>query len=137
MLRPKLANSLALLLFNVACVSDPAGHDTSRYGRYALRTINGEALPGVVVENSVARLEFLSGSLRLNRDNSFTDSTDLKVTPTQGAARLVVDEAAGTFRFSADTVFLDSTRGEHYYMVFQVAGSLTQELNGSRLVYRK
>ena len=119
------------------CV-DTSGPADMRLGRYTLRKINGSDLPGVVLQNSVARLEFTSGALRLNKDFSFTDSTNLKVTPMQGGdVRHLTDVAAGTYRISRDTVYFDSTRSEQYFMVFQTAGSLTQELGGSTLVYRK
>ena len=138
MSRAKLATSLAVLLVTGACASDAYGPDYDRYGRYVLSTINGDELPALISETWVSRLEFLGGSLRLNRDYSFTDSTDVRVTPlTGGSVRRTTDVAAGTFRFSRDTLYLDSTRGEHYHMVFQIAGSLTQQLAGSVLVYRK
>lgn len=128
----------ALSLILASC-SDASGPGPSRLGRYTLRKINGADLPGIVAQNSVAKLEFLRGALRLNTDSSFTDSTDLKVIPLQGGdIRLVTDVATGTYRMAKDTVYFDSVRpGEEYYMVFQTAGSLTQELGGSILVYRK
>lgn len=136
---------LAVLLGAAACNSDATGPGAGRYGRYTLRSINGNALPAVVVENDNARLEFLSGALRLNPDQTFTDSTDLKVTPLYrgepiaGAEiRRTTDVAYGLFRIAGDTVYFDSLRGEHYSMLFQVAGtSLNQELAGAVLLYRK
>ena len=137
MARPQLFGALLLLVITSACV-DPAGPEELRFGRYTLRRMNGDALPGVLVENSIARLEFLSGALWLHRDGTFTDSTHAKLTAlTSGTVKMVNDVAAGTFRMSRDTLYLNSTRGEHYHMIFQAAGSLTQELSGSTLVYRK
>ena len=130
-------STVALVLLG-ACVNDATSPNNDRLGRYTLRTINGSVVPALVFESTSARLEFLSGALRLNRDLSYTDSTDLMVTPLKGGdIRRVVDVSAGTYRFAGDTVFFDSTRGEHYFMVFQIAGSLTQELAGAVLIYRK
>jgi hypothetical protein len=138
MSRSSLAGLVAALLLSNGCATDTLAPGNDRFGRYTLRTINGSGVPALVFESTSARLEFVSGSLRLNRDNSYTDSTDVKVTPLKGGdIRRVIDVAAGTYRFSGDTVFFDSTRGEHYHMVFQVAGSLMQELAGALLVYRK
>lgn len=131
--------ALFALLLTFASCSDASGPGSSRLGRYTLRKINGADLPGIVAENSVAKLEFLSGALRLNTDGSFTDSMDLKVIPLQGGdIRRLTDVASGSFTISKDTVYFHSVRiGEEYHMVFQTAGSLTQELGGSILVYRK
>jgi len=137
MKRKNLAALLAASLLTPACVNDGVSPIEARLGRYTLRTINGDLVPALVFENNSARMEFESGALRLNRDNSFTDSTDIFVTFKTGEVRRTTDVAAGVYRFAGDTLFLDSTRGEHYFMVFQIAGSLTQELAGARLVYRK
>src|SRR5687767_12686997 len=69
---------LGLLL---AGCSDAVGPGTSQVGRYTLRTINGVRIPVVFQETATARLEFLSGALRLHQDGTFTDSTELRLTP--------------------------------------------------------
>lgn len=136
MARTKALSLLTALLLS-ACI-DTTGVDDLRYGHYTLDRMNGMALPGTLISNSIARLEFLSGSLWLHRDGNFSDSTKARVTSVKdGTVQLVTDVAAGTYRIAGDTLYLNSTRGEHYHMVFQAAGSLTQELSGSTLVYRK
>lgn len=128
---------LAPLLFIAACV-DTSAPDDSHVGRYTLRRINGMDPPAAVYETSVARLEFLSGALHLRVDQSFMDSTRLKVTPAKGGEiQFVTDVASGTYRIAHDTLHLQSTRGEEYHMIFQAAGSLIQNLQGSLLIYRK
>ena len=100
--------------------------------------INGVAPPGPVLESNVARLDFLDGTLHLRADLSFVDSTRLKVTPIKGGdVQTLTDVASGSYRISNDTLHLESTRGEEYYMVFQTAGSLMQNLSGTILIYRK
>lgn len=143
MKRTLLVTALALVSLS-ACAGDTAEPESSRLGRYRMRTINGKPLPGIVLETATARLEFLNGSVRLNADKTFTDSTELVSTPMYQGAPLPggevvhrIDVAWGLYRISADTVYFDSLRGEHYYMVFQVAGPLVQELAGSTLVYIK
>lgn len=127
-----------------ACGRDTAAPNASRYGRYVMRTINGKTPPAIVLESATSRLEFLGGAVRLNTDQTFTDSTELVVTPMFQGAPLpggIVqhrnDVAWGLYRLSGDTVYFDSLRGEHYYMVFQVAGPLVQELAGAILLYEK
>jgi hypothetical protein len=126
----------ALLLS--AC-ADTSGVDYDlRMGHYTLDRMNGQSLPGTLIHNSIAKLEFLSGSLWLHRNGTFSDSTNVKVTAlATGSLRYVTDVASGTFSIVGDTLYLTSTRGENYQMTFQIAGSLTQMLSGSTLVYRK
>ena len=139
MLRFNAAPSLAVLLWFSACGDDATAPIESRYGRYALRRINGDELPQIIVENAVYRVEFLEGALRLNPNGTFTDSTERRVTSFQGGTfvTLSTDVAAGTYRISGDTVFSSSTRGELYHMTFQAQNSLRQELSGSILLYRR
>ena len=141
-LKLKLITALVLMLS--ACSGDAAGPNASRLGRYRLRTLNGRAVPTIQTENANARMEFLSGTLRLNSDNTFTDSTEIRITPMfrgeplpGGEVRHYYDVAWGLLNISGDTVYLSSIRGERYHMVFQASGSLTQELAGNVLQYRR
>jgi hypothetical protein len=128
---------LALSLALPACI-DTTAPDEDFAGRYTLRRINGVSPPSAVLESSVARLDFLSGTLHLHDDLSFVDSTRMRVTPLKGGeVQTLTDVAAGTYRISNDTLHLESTRGEEYHMVIQTAGSLVQDLSGVILVYRK
>jgi hypothetical protein len=90
-------------------------------------------------------LEFLRGAVRLNSDHTFTDSTELKVTPLFHGATLQGGEVQqrfdvqyGLYRLAGDTVYFDSLTDEHYFMVLQAAGPLVQDLKGvATLVYRR
>ncbi len=127
----------ALSLLLAGCM-DTTAPEEDYYGRYTLRRINGMAPPGAVLESSVARLDFLSGTIHLRQDLSFVDSTRLKVTPLRGGEiQTLTDVASGVYRVSNDTLHLESTRGEEYHMLIQTAGSLVQDLSGVILVYRK
>jgi hypothetical protein len=127
----------AALLLLPACY-DSTGPEYSRLGRYTLRRINGGTLPGEVYENAVARIQFNGGTLHLKSDLTFVDSTLVQVyRKGEGDSLLTTDVAAGTYRFSGDTVHLSSSRGEIYFMVYSAAGSLMQTLEGSVLLYRK
>jgi hypothetical protein len=130
--------TVAMLFLLPACVDTTAPQE-DHYGRYTLRRINGVAPPGAVLESSVARLDFLGGTLHLNKDLTFVDSTRMKVTPLRNGSdvQTVVDVAAGFYRISNDTLHLESSRGEKYYMRIQTSGSLMQDLSGVILLYRK
>jgi hypothetical protein len=139
----KAAWALSALLL-ASCGDDGTGVDGGRFGRYRLRTVNGTAVPAIQNETANGRLEFLSGNLRLNSDGTFTDSTEIKVTPMfrgeplpGGEVQHYFDVAWGLHRISGDTVYLQSIRGERYFMVFQAAGSLSQTLGATTLQYRR
>jgi hypothetical protein len=136
MVRKLLSLAIAAVLLP-ACADTSAPTDT-RYGRYVLRSINGGQLPRQVFENSVSQISFLAGAIRLNDDFTFSDSTHVRVyRPREGDTFTSVDVAEGTFRFSGDTLHLQSTRGETYHMTFNSSGSLLQTLEGTVLLYRK
>lgn len=133
-----------LVVLCASCNSDSAGPENGHLGRYRLSTIDGRAVPAIHTETANSRLEFLSGALRLNTDGTFTDSTTIRVTPMfrgqplpGGEVVQTVDVAWGLHHMSGDTIYLDSVRGEHYFMILQASGSLTQDLAGATLVYRR
>ena len=97
--------------------------------------MDGEPVPHVYTEVTNFKLEFVGGSLTLREDNTFSDSTDLRRTENQVAHR-VIDVAEGNWVQAGDTLKLNSTRGEHYFMLFS-AQSLTQNLGGRILLYRR
>ena len=139
----KLCTLAMVVLVFTSCNDDAVGVNDPRYRRYTLRSIDGRTVPTVFQETANSRLEFLSGSLRLNADGTFTDSTELRVTPmfrgqplAGGEVQRYFDVAWGLQRISGDTVYLSSLRGEEYYMVFQAAGTLLQQLGGGLLNYR-
>ena len=133
MKRPWAIGALAILL---ACFHDSAAPIPDEvHGRFLLRTIDGKPLPQVYADLPNFRLEFISGRIVLHEDGSFADSTELRRTES-GLVRRVIDVAEGTFVQAGDTIKLESTRGEHYFMIF-ANPNLTQNLGGRLLVYRR
>ena len=138
MFRIKVVTFLVVPLLLASCI-DTSAPIESRFGRYTLQRINGEALPQQVIENTAVRLEFLRGVVRLNSNGTFTDSTELRVTTLgpNSSVRVSTDVAAGTYRIAGDSVLYSSTRGENYHMTFESQNTLRQELSGNILVYRR
>jgi hypothetical protein len=125
---------LALLLSITACINDSTSPEQDRTGRYRLRTINGDQLPAFVSDNKVGRIDFTSGTLRLNPDSTYTDSTGVRFTYSDGV-RNTTDVSSGRYTIRNDTVIFSSVRGERYQMVFLSEVSLRQDLVGSVLLY--
>lgn len=48
-----------------------------------------------------------------------------------------VDAAWGLYRVSGDTVYFDSLRDEHFFMIVHPSGALMRNLNGVSLSYRR
>jgi hypothetical protein len=129
---------LILLGVLAGCYSETSEPESfTLHGRYTLRTVDDQPLPAVMADQPNLRIEFLRGVVTLNPDLSFTDSTEVRRTEST-LVRRVIDVAFGTYAQSGDVVNLNSTRGEHYSMtVRNVNQSLTQQLAGSVLIYRK
>ena len=127
---------IALVLASGACFHDStAPIPATIHGRWRLKTIDGEPLPQVYAEVTNFKLEFVGGSLTLRQDNTFSDSTDLRRTENAVAHR-VIDVAEGNWAQAGDTLKLNSTRGEHYFMLFSEQ-TLKQDLGGKILIYKR
>lgn len=133
----KSLGRLTFLLFPLlGCYSDSAAPvPVTVPGRYVLRTLDDQPLPAVYADQPNFRLEFIRGVVTLQKDLSFTDSTEIRRTENQ-LARRVVDVAEGTYTRDGVNVNLSSTRGERYTMTFG-GRTLTQRLGGATLVYHK
>jgi hypothetical protein len=126
----------AAVFLLAACQEDnTAPVETTVYGRYVLRTLDGDVVPAVFTDATNFKIEIMKGVVTLNTDHTFTDSTDVR--RTEGTlVRRVIDVAAGTFAQNGGVVTFSSTRGERYTMTF-ADRTLTQNLGGSILVYRR
>lgn len=116
-------------------VDHTAPEPVSVYGRYTLKTMNGQRVPAVFSSSPNFKIEFMRGMITLHQNQEFYDSTDIR--RTEGTlVRRVMDVAQGTFVQNGAVISLSSTRGERYTVTFD-QGTLTQNLAGSILVYRR
>ena len=129
-----LLTILGVLLL-AGCYEEVGGPSPTIFGRYSLRTVDGEAVPVILTDIPNFKVEIMTGTIFLNADNTFTDSTEVRRTDGQ-VARIVTDVAHGSFVRTGDTIDLNSTRGEHYSMTI-ADRTLTQNLGGNILLYRK
>ena len=94
----KLIGSI-LLAMVVACGGDKAtGPNASITGNYTLRTVNGNALPAVVFQNTTEKEELTAGNVNLNADRTWSGSLSLRSTNlTNGATATLSLPANGTY----------------------------------------
>ena len=123
------------LLLLIGCYEEVGGPAPTIFGRYSLRTVDGQAVPVILTDIPNFKVEIMTGTIFLNADNTFTDSTEIRRTDGQ-VARIVTDVAHGSYVRTGPTIDLSSTRGEHYSMTL-ADRTLTQNLGGNILLYRK
>jgi len=132
----RAAALLVTILVSGGCFHDSmAPIPGTLYGRWVLKSMDGAPVPQVYAEVTNFKLEIVRGTLVLNEDNTFSDTTDLRRTENQ-LLRRVIDVAEGTYTQVADTIKLSSTRGEKYFMIFADQG-LKQNLGGKILLYKR
>ncbi|HUF50854.1 MAG TPA: hypothetical protein VMN60_08485 [Longimicrobiales bacterium] len=126
---------LLTALVLTAC-SDSTGPEATVVGSYSLRTINEQAPPVTIYQDSQGRVEITGGSVNLNADGTFTDRTDIRIV--SGTTSLADTEiASGTYVHSGGTVQLRTSDGDVYSMSFSGGNTLTQTIEGFVVVYRK
>ena len=94
----KLIGSI-LLAMVVACGGDKAtGPNASITGNYTLRTVNGNAVPAVVFQNTTEKEELTAGNVNLNADRTWSGALSLRSTNlTNGATATLSLPANGTY----------------------------------------
>lgn len=103
-------------------------------GTYTLREINGHAPPQIVSDDENGTVSIVAGSVILNADNSFVDSTELQIIDAGGVGARH-DVGRGSYRFSNDTVFFRIQESE--YVMIRNGAELVQDFDGIELVYRR
>ena len=90
---------LGVLLLG-ACGGDSTGVNGDATGTYTLQSIGGHFLPYTVFTSSTTELTFKSGSLTINADNTFSETTDFNQTDTSSGQAVVTSATstcAGTY----------------------------------------
>ena len=99
--------ALLLPLTTTACGGDddPTGPSDSIYGTYALETVQGQALPAIILQVGNDLLEATAGSARLNSDNTWSASITLRLTEA-GVVTTSTEGSSGTFTINNNTLQL-------------------------------
>ncbi len=88
---------------------DPFAPETIA-GTYTLQSIAGETLPWTLFAIPGTTLEFLSGSIRLNSDRTFSRSFTFRVTE-NGAVTTETETDTGAFVQNASAIVFNSSDG--------------------------
>ncbi len=130
-----LRSAALVLAFNACSDATSPRLEGDPVGVFALQTINGNAVPVVVDQDSTATLEVTGGSISLNGDGSFTDNLDLRLT--EGTiVTAFSDNLQGTWTRSGNTITFQVIGFSAYSLTWN-ENELTQVFSGFTLVYRR
>lgn len=126
----------ALVLPLAACGDDdgPAGPTFEASGTYTLSAINGQQ-PPVTVQSAPEIIEILDGTIELNADHTFRDSTTYRIT-TDGEASIEAEVYTGTYAQNG-TVLTLTVPDVGAYALSVSEDALTQTIAQFVLVYTK
>jgi len=128
---------LALGFAAASCSSEPSNPADLIAGTYTLRTINGQVLPFVWVENDPQnRVSFSAGTLTLKSDGTFSDLTTFTVL-VDGQPQDQPLDATGTWTLAGTTLTLVPDGAETYTMTWDNNDRLTQMFDNLVLLYQK
>jgi hypothetical protein len=140
MIRPTISILLAVGLgFSLgACHDSAASSDAdAAVGVYALQTVDGQPLPAVISQQGNDIAEIIQGTVTLEANRSFEDSTILRLT-ISGVVSSETDATAGEWSLNGRTVqFSPNDSSGLYAMTWDGQDQLTQIFNGFTLVYRR
>ena len=122
----KLIGSI-LLAMVVACGGDKAtGPNASITGNYTLRTVNGNAVPAVVFQNTTEKDELTAGNINLNADRTWSGALSLRSTNlTNGATATLSVPANGTYTNNNGSITLTDARDNSQLTGTVGGGTLT------------
>ena len=128
---------LVLLLPLAACGDDgPTDPTQSAVGTYALVQVNGSPVPALLGQFPEGRLDVLSGTLTLRNDKSYTETVNIRVTPTTGVVQTVPITENGTFTVTGSTVQFNTSEGDTYSGTLS-GNTLEYNVDGLTATFRK
>lgn len=134
----KLLPLLFVLILPLSACGDDAPTDPTQaaVGTYTLVQVNGSTLPALIGQFAEGRIDVLSGTLTLRNDKSFTETVNVRITPTTGVIQTFPSTENGTFTVTGTTVqFQTSERGS--YSGTLSGNTLTYNVEGISATYQK
>lgn len=136
----RLACAAAALVTLAACKGDSLTAPLSVFGTFNLQSVNGKALPYVVVDSipgqPAFRIEVMSpSSLTINADKTFRFVLTLK-SAAGGSSSVNTETATGMYTLSGNTVSL-TANGETLTGDWDGNNTLTLRGDGDLLVFKR
>jgi len=127
---------LLIALLGLACGSDKMVGPESVAGNYSLKTVNGLALPFVVIQSGRESLEVTSGALSVNGDNSYVLTFDLRETQ-DATVTIETTTEEGTYHRSGNALSFHPNDDSGDWSAAYASGTLTMTTDGVTLTFRK
>jgi hypothetical protein len=135
-LRSAVVLLVAPLIFGCSD-DDPAGPSAASVaGTYSLRTVNGQALPFLFVDQPGLRVEVISDQYMLNANGTFTTTITLRETE-DTVVTTTSDSYSGQWLIDGNNINLTSAEVGREQASFSNGNTLTFALIGVTLVYQK
>lgn len=120
-----------LVMLVAACRGDgPTAPANQPTGTYALVQVNGTSLPTTFFQNSAGRAEFVSGTLVLRTDGSYTETRNTRLVFTLGGTENSTLVENGTYSITGSQVTFTIPASES-----QSAVSYTGALSNGTVTY--
>ena len=141
-----LARSLAfaaVLAFGTACGdNDSNAPDTSHLGTYTLQSMVGDPVPSVVFELGDFKVEAVSGTLTLNSNGTWSESTTWRDTEGGTTGPNYTTTCTGSFQRNGGTMTFTGVETEDceagpFAATFTGGNTITVDPSGLNAVYRK
>ena len=133
--------ALALALAACGGSDKSTGPGGTLEGTYALKTINGRALPAVVFQIPDDKVEITSGSVTMNANNSFSETVTLRETITGSPVEETPITCPGTYTRSGSAITFSEPETEDcggtYTGTWSSGNTLTVNFGGVTGVFRK
>ena len=131
---PRFLKTFALVFALTGC-GDSTGPSASPEGTHTLRTVNGGALPAVIVQVGSDMVEVTAGQVRVNGDGTASDSYTIRVTEA-GQISSFTETDVGTWTLQGNNLRIAWASG--ITETFARSGdTLTMITEGITFVYRR
>lgn len=121
-------------LLSIACGNDATA--PSHAGTYTLVSINGEAVPILLTEDEVERVELTRGEIVLRDDNTFDDLLEFTQT-VEGETTTEPILATGTWQMRGNQLTMTYDGGGGVIDGELENGRITQQVGSLRFIYQK
>ncbi len=114
----------------------PTDPSQSAVGTYTLVQVNGSALPALLGQFAEGGVDVLSGTLTLRGDRTYTETVNVRITPSTGVVQTFPAIEDGTFTVTGSTVQFQTSDGDTYSGTLS-GTTLSYNVDGLSATYQK